>query len=68
MLPDERPSDEIIEEDDALDAFMKSYMEEKQREAVSSRESKQRGDSGVKDPWSHGETIVMSSNPAYKDM
>lgn len=67
MLPDERPSDSIIEDDAALDAFMKSYLEEQNREAAAAKGKKQ-NKSGVKSAWDHGETIVMGSNPMYEDI
>jgi len=66
MMPDDRPTDSIIEDDTALDAYMKSYMEEQNREAMSARESKQKG--GVKSAWDHGETLVMRSNPLWEDV
>ena len=43
MMDDERPGESIIEDDAALDAFMKSYMEERQREATANRERKKDG-------------------------
>ncbi len=67
MMPDEKPSDEIMEDDAALDAFMKSYMEEQGRDAATSK-GKKGTKSGVKSAWDYGETIVMSSNPMYKDI
>ena len=67
MLPEDRPSDSIIEDDAALDAYMKSYLEERNRESTSARESKNSG-KGVKSAWSHEETLVMKSHPAYEDI
>ena len=66
MLPDDQPSDDIIEDDEVLDAFMKSYMDEQKREVMASK-GKKENKSGVKSAWDHGETIVMGSNPLYKD-
>lgn len=65
MMPEDRPSDDIIEDDAALDAFMKSYEEEKSREATAAREGKK---SGPKSAWDHNETLVMRSNEAYEDI
>lgn len=65
MLPSDRPPDSIIEDDAALDAYMKSYVEEQSREAASARMQK-RG-SG-KSAWDHGDVMVMRSNPLYEDM
>jgi len=67
MLPEDRPPDYIIEDDEALDAYMKSYMDEQNRDASAARESKQQG-KGVKSAWDHGETLVMRSNPVYEDV
>lgn len=67
MLPDDKPPDDIIEDDAALDAYMKSYFDNLNREATSARESKQKG-KGVKSAWEHGETLVMKSNPLYEDI
>jgi hypothetical protein len=67
MLPDEKPSDSVIKDDAALDAFMKSYSEEKDREAAASRQSKGRG-KGVKPAWSHGDVVVTKSNELYDDL
>jgi len=67
MMPEDKPPEIIVEDDAALDAYMKSYMEEMERDATSARESKQMG-SGVKSAWDHGETLVMKSNPLYEDV
>lgn len=67
MMMDDRPPDSIIEDDAALDAYMKAYMEDQNREAQAARESKQKG-KGVKSAWDHGETLVMRSNPLYQDI
>lgn len=67
MLPDERPPDSIIVDDAALDAFMESYMVEKNKEAVISREVKKKGSTN-KSAWDHGETLVMRSNPIHSDL
>lgn len=68
MLPDDRPPEYIIEDDESLDAYMKSYTEEKNREANASREKKSAERKGVKSAWEHGETLVMRSNPLYKEV
>jgi hypothetical protein len=67
MLPEDRPAESLIEDDAALDAYMRSYMEETGREAAAARESKKKGE-GVKSAWDHGETLVMRSNPVYEDV
>jgi len=67
MMPEDRPHEQIIEDDAALDAYMKSYMEDLHRENTSARESKHKGQ-GVKSAWDHGETLVMRSHPLYNDI
>ena len=67
MLPDDRPSEEIIEDDEALDAYMKDWQAEKSRERTASRA--QKGQKyGEKSAWDHGETLVMRSNPMHQDI
>ena len=67
MLPDDRPSDEIIEDDHALDAYMKDWQAERSREASASKaqKGKRYGDNSA---WDHGETLVMRSNPMHQDI
>ncbi len=67
MMPDEKPSDGILEDDAALDAFMDSYMEEQNRESAASK-GKKGTKSGVKSAWEYGEVIVTGSNPMSKDI
>jgi hypothetical protein len=66
MPSSDAPSDDVIEDDDALDAFMKAYMDERSREGTRSKEQKK--NKGVTSAWDHGETIVTRSNPIYKDV
>jgi len=67
MLPDDRPPDSIIEDDMALDAYMRSWSEERNREAAAAR-AKKGGVVSDSSAWDHGETLVMQSNPMYKDI
>jgi hypothetical protein len=66
MPSSDSPSDSIIEDDVSLDAFMKTYMSDRSRDNTQAREKKNQG--GSKSAWDHGETIVMRSNPIYKDV
>jgi hypothetical protein len=68
MMPDDRPSEGIIEDDPSLDAYMKSYSDEMGRQATASREKKSSGKGGMRSAWDHGETLVMKSNPLFKDI
>ena len=67
MLPDDRPSDEIVEDDQALDAYMKDWQADKNREQSASK-AKKNNRYGDKSAWDHGETLVMRSNPMHKDI
>lgn len=67
MLPDDRPAEEIIEDDQALDAYMQDWQADQSRDAVASRakKGKRYGDNSA---WDHGETLVMKSNPMHEDI
>lgn len=65
MLPDDRPSDEIIDDDEALDAYMVDWYAERNRDNASSRSKKQYGSRSA---WNHQETLVTRSNPMYEDI
>jgi len=66
MLPEDRPSDLIIEDDTALDAFMKSYYEERNREDASRRSKHQ--NKGQLSAFNNEEVIVTRSNELYEDI
>ena len=66
MMPDERPSDFIIEDDETLDTFMAAYYDERTRQDAY-RKSK------VADPsklssFDKEEVIVTKSNELYQDI
>jgi len=65
MMPDDRPSDLVIEDDDALDSYMKSYYEERQREDASRRQKQTHGKLSAFDKE---EVIITKSNDMYEDM
>lgn len=67
MMSDERPPDNIIEDDEALDAYMADWHADRNREAVASREKKGKS-YGQSSAWDHDETLVMRSNPIHKDV
>lgn len=66
MLPDDRPSDFIIEDDDALDAYMKDYYEERNREDAA-RKSKRRTQ-GKLSAFDSEEVVVTQSHELYEDI
>lgn len=66
MMPEDRPSDLIIEDDDSLDAYMRSFYEERTREDAS-RRSKHKTP-GKLSAFDQEEVIVTASNALYHDI
>lgn len=66
MMPEDRPSDMVIEDDDALDAYMKTFYEERNRED-SARKSKNKR-SGRLSAFDAEEVIVTGSHELYEDI
>jgi len=67
MMSSDRPAEEIIEDDQALDAYMSDWQAERNRDAVASR-SQSSNKYGNNSAWDHGETLVMKSNPVHQDV
>jgi hypothetical protein len=65
MMPEDRPSESIIEDDAALDAYMEAFYAEKSREYAARRSGK--GHKGAS-AFSHDEVIVTKSNPMFEDI
>jgi hypothetical protein len=66
MLPKDRPPDSIIEDDVALDAYMKSYYEERTKEDAAERD---RGKvNGKLSAFDKEEVIVTRSHELYQDI
>lgn len=66
MLPEDKPSDFIIEDDEALDAYMKDYYEERNREEAA-RKSK-RNTQGKLSAFDKEEVVVTQSHELYEDI
>jgi hypothetical protein len=66
MMPEDRPPDSIIDDDDALDAYMQSYYEERNKEDAA-RRSKVKT-SGKLSAFDQEEVIVTQSNELYHDI
>jgi hypothetical protein len=66
MMPEDRPSDIIIEDDDALDAYMKNYYEERNREEAARRSKKTSG--GKMSAFDQEEVIVTKAHELYEDI
>ncbi len=65
MMAEDRPPDSIIDDDDSLDAYMKDYYEERNREDSSRRSRTTRGKLSAFDKE---EVIVTQSNELYEDI
>lgn len=66
MMPEDKPSDLVIEDDEALDAYMKSFYEERTREDAS-RRSKTKSP-GKLSAFNQEEVIVTASNELWQDI
>jgi len=66
MMPGDRPSDLVIEDDDSLDAYMKVFYEERNREGAAKR-SKHKTP-GKLSAFDQEEVIVTASNELYRDI
>jgi len=66
MLPEDQPSEDIIEDDEALDAYMKDYYEERTRDAGARKDKKRRP--GKLSAFDKEEIIVTKSNELYDDI
>lgn len=66
MLPEDRPSDSIIEDDDALDAYMTAYYEERTKDDAARRSKRKTG--GQMSAFDSEEVIITQSNELYEDI
>lgn len=66
MMPEDRPSETVIEDDDALDAYMNSYYQERNKENAARRSKKV--DTGRLSAFDKEEVIVTQSNELYEDI
>lgn len=66
MMPEDRPSDAVIADDEALDAYMKAYYEDRNRETVARRSSKKTP--GKLKAFDAEEVIVTASNELWRDI
>lgn len=66
MLPEDRPSDNIIEDDVSLDSYIKAYYEERNREDAARRS--QKTSSGNLSSFDREEVIVTRSHALYEDI
>lgn len=66
MMPEDRPSDMVIEDDDALDAYMKSYYEERSRTDAARKDKAKKP--GKLSAFESEEVIVTRSHELYQDI
>ena len=66
MLPEDRPPDLVIDDDEALDAYMQSYYDDRNRDDAA-RRSKVRT-KGKLSAFDKEEVIVTQSNELYEDI
>jgi len=66
MMPEDRPSDLVIADDDALDAYMKTFYEERNRK--DSRRKHNSSRSGKLSAFDSEEVIVTRSHELYEDI
>lgn len=66
MMPEDRPTDMVIEDDDALDAYMKAFYTERTQQEAERRHSKKR--SGKLSAFDAEEVIVTRSHELYQDI
>jgi len=66
MSPEDRPPDSVIEDDEALDAYMNSYYEDRSKENMARKSKRTTG--GKLSAFDKEEVIVTQSNPLYEDI
>jgi len=68
MMPKDRPPDTIVEDDEALDTYMKAYYEERTREDAAERDKNKLGNRGKLSAFNKDEVIVTKSHELYEDI
>ena len=66
MMPEDRPTDMVIEDDDALDAYMKAFYQERSKKEAERRHTQSR--SGKLSAFDAEEVIVTRSHELYEDI
>jgi hypothetical protein len=68
MMAKDRPPDSIIDDDDALDAYMKAFYEERSREDAAERDKSRHSNRGKLSAFNKEEVIVTKSHELYEDI
>lgn len=66
MLPEDQPPEEIIEDDEALDAYLSDYYKERSQDAAARRS--QKGRKGKLSAYNNQEVIVTRADEMYEDI
>jgi hypothetical protein len=66
MLPEDRPSESIIDDDEALDAYMTSYYDDRSKEDAARRSK--RKTRGQMSAFDSEEVIITQTNELYEDI
>jgi hypothetical protein len=66
MMPEDRPSDFVIEDDEALDAYMENYYKDRNKEVAARKSKSKRG--GKLSAFDSEEVIVTRSHELYEDI
>ncbi len=66
MLPEDQPPEDIIEDDEALDAYLADYYKERNQEAATRRSKK--GHKGKLSAYDQKEVIVTRADEMYEDI
>jgi len=67
MMPEDQPSEIVIEDDEALDAYLNDYYNERQRDAAA-RKSKNKHSNSKLSAFDKDEVIITKSNELYEDI
>jgi len=68
MMPEDQPSEDIIEDDEALDAYLQDYYSERNKEAAARKDKNKRGHKSKLNAFDKEEVIVTRSNELYEDI
>jgi hypothetical protein len=66
MMPEDQPPDDIIEDDQALDAFMQDFYHERGKDVAERKHRK--GTTGKLSAFDQAEVIVTRTNELYEDI
>jgi len=66
MMPEDQPSEDIIEDDEALDAYLNDYYKERNKDAMARKG--QKGNKGKLSAYNSQEVIVTKADEMYEDI